>query len=416
MVVRPYKKMKKKVLSAVVAATIIFTTVMPVVPVSATPVNEEVREVQNKFGELEREVNELNEQVQILDSKINPLADKINENNRQISNINKEIDNTKKEIEQSKIDISEKEELLGDRLREIYKSGGQTSYLSIILGADSFSDLISKIDSANRIVNLDRKVVEDLVERKDKLSEKVDSLEDKSSEIVKINEDTKKQKQELDIKRNEQQSLVDEAKAKQDEFNRVYLVPKEREMVKPQIDICLSSESSLDQLKSAIDQLTALRSAGQIISSEVDQEVINAIERAKENIDKKEDEESVANRGPATVATGTVSAVLNEAYKHLGKSYVWGAKGPNNFDCSGFTSYVYRHAAGVEIGGSTFSQINAGREVSYSELQPGDLVFPHSGHVGIYVGNGQMIHAPRTGDVVKVGPVYKFWRARRILN
>ena len=121
--------------------------------------------------------------------------------------------------------------------------------------------------------------------------------------------------------------------------------------------------------------------------------------------------ESVA----APPASGNASAVLNEAYKHLGKAYVYGATGPSNFDCSGFTQYVFSHAAGIDISRTTYSQINVGVPVSQSQLQPGDLVFPHAGHVGIYVGNGQMIHAPQTGDVVKVSPVYKFYAARRVL-
>ena len=108
--------------------------------------------------------------------------------------------------------------------------------------------------------------------------------------------------------------------------------------------------------------------------------------------------------------------LLDEAYKHLGKPYRWGASGPNAFDCSGLTSYVYKQALGITIGGSTYSQIAYGNEVSFEELQPGDLIFPDSGHVGIYIGNGQMIHAPRTGDVVKIAPVYKFWRARRVIE
>ncbi|WWU66625.1 C40 family peptidase [Clostridium baratii] len=107
--------------------------------------------------------------------------------------------------------------------------------------------------------------------------------------------------------------------------------------------------------------------------------------------------------------------MLNEAYNHLGKPYVWGATGPNSFDCSGFTSYVYSKVTGRYIGRTTYDQIGAGRAVSRSELQPGDLVFPHAGHVGIYVGNGQIIHAPRTGDVVKVSPIWSFYAARRIL-
>ncbi|MDS0525544.1 NlpC/P60 family protein [Clostridium sp. SHJSY1] len=111
-----------------------------------------------------------------------------------------------------------------------------------------------------------------------------------------------------------------------------------------------------------------------------------------------------------------VDKVIDEAMKHLGKQYVYGAEGPNVFDCSGYTSYVYRQALNIEIGRTTYDQINSGREISQSELKPGDLVFPHSGHVGIYVGNGQMVHAPQTGDVVKVSSVYNFWRARRIIE
>ena len=114
--------------------------------------------------------------------------------------------------------------------------------------------------------------------------------------------------------------------------------------------------------------------------------------------------------------SGSASAILNEAYKHIGKPYVWGATGPNSFDCSGFTSYVYKNAAGINIGRTTKNQIYAGREVSRSELQPGDLVFPHADHVGIYVGDGKMIHSPKPGKNVEVIPMYGFWRARRILN
>ena len=109
-------------------------------------------------------------------------------------------------------------------------------------------------------------------------------------------------------------------------------------------------------------------------------------------------------------------SVIYEAKKHLGKPYVWGATGPNTFDCSGFTSYVYRQALGIEIGRTTKDQIYSGREVSRSELQPGDLIFPHADHVQIYIGNGMVIHSPKPGDVVKIVPIYDFWRARRIIN
>ncbi|QYX77961.1 C40 family peptidase [Streptomyces akebiae] len=100
------------------------------------------------------------------------------------------------------------------------------------------------------------------------------------------------------------------------------------------------------------------------------------------------------------------AAAVSYAYSKIGSPYVWGATGPNAFDCSGLTLAAYR-AAGVSLPRTTYSQINAGPRVARSELRPGDLVFFYSGisHVGIYIGNGQMIHAPNPSAPVRVAPL-----------
>ncbi|MEH0635888.1 C40 family peptidase [Streptomyces bottropensis] len=117
--------------------------------------------------------------------------------------------------------------------------------------------------------------------------------------------------------------------------------------------------------------------------------------------------------GPVSPASATAdapdsraAAAVSYAFSKLGSPYVWGATGPNAFDCSGLTLAAYR-AAGVSLPRTTYSQINAGRRVSRSELLPGDLVFYYSGisHVGIYIGNGQMIHAPNPSAPVRVAPL-----------
>ncbi|MEU9252792.1 NlpC/P60 family protein [Streptomyces sp. NPDC048270] len=94
------------------------------------------------------------------------------------------------------------------------------------------------------------------------------------------------------------------------------------------------------------------------------------------------------------------------AHGAIGKPYVWGATGPGSFDCSGLTQAAWR-SAGVSLPRTTYTQINAGRRVSRDQLAPGDLVFFYSGvtHVGLYIGNGQMIHAPRPGSTVRVAPI-----------
>ncbi|MFE9876540.1 NlpC/P60 family protein [Streptomyces sp. NPDC005784] len=100
------------------------------------------------------------------------------------------------------------------------------------------------------------------------------------------------------------------------------------------------------------------------------------------------------------------AAAVAYAYSKLGSAYVWGATGPDAFDCSGLAQAAYR-SAGVSLPRTTYSQINAGQRVTLSELRPGDLVFFYSGitHVGIYVGNGQMIHAPNPSAPVRLAPI-----------
>ncbi|MGW2774510.1 NlpC/P60 family protein [Streptomyces olivaceoviridis] len=110
--------------------------------------------------------------------------------------------------------------------------------------------------------------------------------------------------------------------------------------------------------------------------------------------------------GSTAAPTSRAAAAVAYAYSKLGSPYVWGATGPHAFDCSGLVQAAYR-SVGISLPRTTYAQINAGRRVSRSELQPGDLVFFYSGisHVGLYVGNGQMIHAPNPSAPVRLAPI-----------
>ena len=130
---------------------------------------------------------------------------------------------------------------------------------------------------------------------------------------------------------------------------------------------------------------------------------------------------------PSTPSTNKVQAVIDLTHKQLGKPYVWGAEGPNSFDCSGLIYYVYKNAAGITLPRTSSAQYSAGVAVSRSNLKAGDLIFSSTDgtgnitHVAIYVGDGQMIHAPRNGkNVEKVSINNSYWNkayvgARRVL-
>ncbi|MEO5874116.1 MAG: NlpC/P60 family protein [Streptosporangiaceae bacterium] len=109
---------------------------------------------------------------------------------------------------------------------------------------------------------------------------------------------------------------------------------------------------------------------------------------------------------PAIPGAGKAADALRAALTKLGDPYVWGADGPTSFDCSGLTMWAYAQV-GINLPHFTGSQWNAGTHVSRAELQPGDLVFFYSDlhHVGMYIGNGMMVHAPQTGDVVRIVPM-----------
>ena len=405
--------MKKKILSIVMAVAIAMTSATPVF---ATP-SKEVLENQQKYEEINNKIEEIQGKIYSLNEEISPLVEKVENNNKQMDEIKEEIKNTNKEIETANIEIAEQEEILGDRLSELYKSGGQTSYIMLLFSSESFSDLVTKIETVSKIINLDKNMVNDLNEKKTSLDEKIASLEEKSNEIAKITEETNRVLEELEVKKAEQETLIEEAKNEQEKFDAEFLSVSERELVLYQLDI-LQTSNSVSDLQNAISQLRSIRD-NQLKSPTVIEEVNNSIEAAKVKVEDLQAQEAAqnisANRGPTY--SGSSSDIVNYAYQFIGAPYVYGATGPDVFDCSGFTSYVYMNAAGIDITRTTYSQLGVGTPVSYDELQPGDLVFTYGQeHVGIYVGNGQYIHAPQPGDSVKVSPITSFYAARRVLN
>lgn len=134
---------------------------------------------------------------------------------------------------------------------------------------------------------------------------------------------------------------------------------------------------------------------------------------------------SYASSGGSTVASGSGSKVVSYAYKFIGSPYVWGAAGPRAFDCSGFTMYVYS-AFGIGLDHYTGSQFGEGQSVSRSSLSAGDLVFFNTygsiSHVGIYIGDGNFIHAANSNTGVIVSSLSEgyyssaYAGARRLLR
>ena len=115
---------------------------------------------------------------------------------------------------------------------------------------------------------------------------------------------------------------------------------------------------------------------------------------------------STFDRGGVAFVDATITIrdrIVDAAHSRLGCPYVWGGNGPNTFDCSGLVKWCYAQV-GISIPRTTGELKSYGTQISVSQALPGDILWK-SGHVGIYIGNGQYIHAPQTGDVVKISSV-----------
>ncbi|EOU1685841.1 C40 family peptidase [Clostridium perfringens] len=432
--------MKKKIISTVLAATMTFGVGHSVF---ATPLTDDqkqqMEQSQDKYADINSKIRELEDKIDGLSAKIEPLFFQVEKNKEEISKTEESISTVKVQIEESKKKIERQQEVLGQRIRATYKSGGQANYLTALLDSNGIGDFLSRVQAISKVMGMDKQVIDELTSEKEKLDSQVKELEDKTAELNKLNSETQSKIDELNKMKAEQEGAIKDMKAEQEKVVGE-LAPLERQLIEPWTSK-INSNSSVNDLNQAVTALRGLRN--QIKTPEVDAEAVQAIEKAKDLIETKKAEEAVSsapNRGGdvnsggsssstsngssssnsgSTVAPpseGAASAVVSYAYQFIGRPYVFGATGPDSFDCSGFTSYVYRNAVGREITRTTYTQINQGRPVSRDQLQPGDLVFTNGvGHVGIYVGGGNMIHAARPGVGVIVGPIYNFSSARRIL-
>lgn len=400
--------MNKKLIATVVAAAVVFgqATAVLAEPVSS---EQQLQQERNEFKAIEEKVAGLEEQLYVLDEEIGSVQNAINENNNEISAFQVKIKETEEDIEEKKKELEELETLYGAKMRAFYKNGGQTSYISILLDSEGFSDLISRVQAIGKLLELDKKIINEVNEKKEELDNKVEELDAQVTQVEALKVENEEKLVELDKKQAEQQAIVNEARAEMAKIEGS-LEEKEYALVQYPISV-INNSNSVSELRNTIETLRGLRNS--IVTDSVDAKVVDAIEKGKSKVTQLEAPQYTASRGDST-ASASASALISYAYKFLGVPYVWGGTSPSGFDCSGFTQYVFRHF-GYSIGRTTYDQINAGRAVSRADMQPGDLILTHAGHVGIYIGNNQFIHAPHSGDVVKVSSVYAFYAARRVL-
>lgn len=354
------KTFGKRLLAAVVTSSMIVT------PVMAAP-----------------SVDELKENKQAAQSEVNSLQSQLNDIVSKIDQLEVDLIAKGEEITQAEKDLAEAEALeqqqyedMKLRIKFMYEEG-DTSFVESLVDADSFTDLVNKAEYVQNVHSYDRQKLEEYVETKQKVADLKSTLEEEKSELESKQVEFESQQADLD-------------------------------------NLIASKQSEIANLDIQIED--AIAKAAAEAEAKRQQELAAAAQNNKNNNsnggnNSSKGDSNNGNSGGGSAPSynaSTGNAVVNRAYSKLGCAYVYGATGPNTFDCSGLVSYCLT---------GSYSRIGTSATFAgwpkVSNPQPGDICVK-PGHVGIYIGGGQMIHAPHTGDVVKISSVQAgMWYVRR---
>ena len=349
------KKFGTRLLTAVVASSMIVT------PVFAAPSVDDLKD--NKAAK-ESEVSSLQDQLTDIMSKLGDLEESLIEKGEEITKAEEDL----KEAQEKE---QEQYEAMKKRIKFMYEEGDTTA-LETLVTAENFSDLVNKAEYVQNVHTYDRKQLEEYVETKQQIADLKTTLENEQKNMESM-------QAEYEDKESELSSTIESKKA---------------EVANLDSQIQAAAEAAAAEALAAQQQAAAANNNNGGGSGN---------RNNGGNGTKPAPAPAPTPSGGGSGNTSTAQAIVNAAYSQLGVPYVWGGTTPGvGLDCSGLTQYCHR-VAGISIGRT--SEVQGGGGKAVSNPQPGDLVCYES-HIGIYIGGGQMIHAPHTGDVVRVANVY----------
>ena len=416
--------MNKRILWIAMSLVMIFTNV---VNVSASPISD----AKNKKKDAEKKLNAINEDIEDIEDQKEDLEQEAEEYEQQLVDllvtiqiINHDIENKEDEIETAKAEYEvalakqEKQQwAMNKRIKYMYEKGDM-NYMQILLESKKFSDAVNKSTYSEKLYAYDRYQLYLYEQTKEEVIEKQKALDEDMAELEEIKLDAVSQEEELQL-------LVDEYSENIENFEEQLSGAKEKasqykEQIQKQSEQIKALEAeeqrkALEAAKKKAEEEAkrkaeeeARRKAEEEASAKANEEGSNS-EESSDNGDNNDEGNSSGSESSDGGSSGGSSSggsakgqeIANFACQFVGNPYVPGGTSlTEGADCSGFTMAVDNNF-GLSLPRSSYAQAGYGREVSYSEAQPGDIIY-YGGHVGIYIGNGLIVHASTQATGIKI--------------
>ncbi|MCI8299337.1 MAG: hydrolase [Lachnospiraceae bacterium] len=381
---------------------------------------ENLKSKQNEIDNIEQEQGQLQEEINALDAELVNVIVELSTLEEELSIKQDELAQTKENLKQAKEDEKNQYEAMKLRIRFMYEKG-DSAMLTSILESRSIADLLNRVEYVNQVYDYDRNLLT--------------QYETTKKQVAKLQKQQKKEVAALEQKRQEFQAAEENyrvviAQKKEESTNFDHLLAEAQSLAAQYQDtinaqnVIIAQENEREERerrereeRERQERLAQQERERQEIARRQSQVAQNNT-RTDSSDEADDDSSSSGNSGnagteengsqeapPAASDSGNKnpdystgvsgSSVVQYAMNFVGNPYVWGGKDPNTgADCSGFTSYVYAHF-GISIPSYSYSQRSVGKEVSYANAQAGDLIC-YNGHVAIYMGNGQIVHAKGT--------------------
>ena len=420
--------MGKRYIQALCVTISFILFLLVVEPVSATTISDLQKELKNDQSQL-KSVNQqisgyedaqegIGEEIEELDAEMVALLTDINLIEEAIENKEADIAQTQIEYDAAVAEKDEQYESMKVRIQFMYERG-EASYLQIFFSSENMGDMLNKASYIEELYEYDRKLLEEYKAVVQEVANLQDTLEEEKSEL-------ETSKTELE----EEQAYVEEVLArKQEEYENYSLVLAKAKQEAAAYTARIKQETA--QIKK-LEEEERRRKEEEERKRREEEERRRAQQEAllaaqgdsdSDSSDSNSDASSEDHSGSQNQSSGSSSSgggkgqqIADFACKYIGCPYVAGGTSlTNGSDCSGFVMAVYQ-AFGYSLPRSSYAQSGVGKAVSYSEAQPGDIIY-YGGHVGIYIGNGQIVHASteRTGIKITSATYRSIVTVRRIV-